>query len=991
MNKFLTWAALGALIAFVSTTVLASGEVVYIVGMASATNSKGITRELREHDRVAAGDVLSTKDKSEVIVAMEDNALVSLRANSQLKIDEYVAEGSRDDRSILTLYVGAVRAVTGWIGKIAPRNVQFRTASATVGIRGTDHEIAFVEEGAAAGTYSKVNDGRVVLSNSVGEVVVSKGGYARSAAGLPGAPRLLEKAPEVFKSGLGDANFIELKKKMAQTMDERLKARQQENTRLGKRTACSEEGGARQVLDEFLRAYENGQLNRIRERLDPAMVGYQRVIDDITQQINREKQIRVSVKDVNVQCGPDLAAIQYSWEKRFLDVVTSRPGFASGRASVLIHSEAGTWRLAGFGGENPFSEISGPGSRAQLNFGPAFSLDTVKPTPTAAKLFMEVVDADRTGQRRLQVQLSSSSGDAERIELTEGAPGHFSTSNVSVSSATAKVGDGVLQVTNGTILTLRYDDARNGASQPQSITKTISLSGKLPALDTTPDAFAFAPVNGVAPGSVATSSAAVISGIDAPAIVTVSNGVYAIESGAFGSVPGTVTNGQKVFVRVNAAPTPGTTKTAVLTIGGISASFNVTTAALSPATDTTPDPFTFAGQNNVPPGSVRTSNAIAVTGIDSPAPISVSNGSYAIGNSPFTTVAGTVSAGQLVAVRLTASTSAGVTTSATLNIGGVTSTFSVTTTVIAADTTPDPFVLVAQTGVPLNSLRTSNSISVTGINTQTSIGISNGAYSIDGGTFTSSAGAVSAGQSVVVRLAASASISTTTSATLTIGGVQSTFSVTTIGPSTTPSAFSFAPVSLATLATSYTSSTATINGINSPAPVSISGGTYSVAGGPFVTSAGTVSNGQTLVVRQVSSASSNVSTTATLTVGGLSVPFTVTTADLSPNAFSFPITAACGLGSGSATQVTSVPAVIGGINMPIAVSVTAPGRLSIAGGAPVSSGTISNGQTLTLSRLLPVPAGTSTVSVSAGQGPTVSATWSINCQPPAPSSSAGPR
>lgn len=51
----------------------------------------------------------------------------------------------------------------------------------------------------------------------------------------------------------------------------------------------------------------------------------------------------------------------------------------------------------------------------------------------------------------------------------------------------------------------------------------------------------------------------------------------------------------------------------------------------NPNADTTPNPFTFVDQTNVPRYSVRTFNAVTVTGINAPAPISVLGDGYLIG------------------------------------------------------------------------------------------------------------------------------------------------------------------------------------------------------------------------------------------------------------------------------------------------------------------------------------------------------------------------
>jgi hypothetical protein len=107
-----------------------------------------------------------------------------------------------------------------------------------------------------------------------------------------------------------------------------------------------------------------------------------------------------------------------------------------------------------------------------------------------------------------------------------------------------------------------------------------------------------------------------------------------------------------------------------------------------------------------------------------------------------------------------------------------------TSTTPAADTTPDAFSFTNQTGVPLSTLTSSNEVQIFGINTGAPISISGGEYSIalDPTTytaFTSSAGTIYNGQSIKVRHTSSANTSTNTSTTLTIGGVQATFTSTT--------------------------------------------------------------------------------------------------------------------------------------------------------------------------------------------------------------------
>ncbi len=95
----------------------------------------------------------------------------------------------------------------------------------------------------------------------------------------------------------------------------------------------------------------------------------------------------------------------------------------------------------------------------------------------------------------------------------------------------------------------------------------------------------------------------------------------------------------------------------------------------------------------------------------------------------------------------------------------------------------------------------------------------------------------------------------------------------------TPDAFSFASQTNVAPDTLIESETVTITGITYQAPVSITGGEYSIDGGAYVDSAGTVGKQQKVRVRVRSSAASSGEVTATLTVGDVSGTFTVKTAN----------------------------------------------------------------------------------------------------------------
>jgi hypothetical protein len=294
--------------------------------------------------------------------------------------------------------------------------------------------------------------------------------------------------------------------------------------------------------------------------------------------------------------------------------------------------------------------------------------------------------------------------------------------------------------------------------------------------DSTPDAFAFTAQTGVALNAVVTSNTITVAGINLPSAISIAGGSYSINGGAYTAAAGSVNNGNTVSVRQTASGSDSTTTTATLTIGGVNGAFSATTVAA----DTTPDAFSFTAQTGVALNAVGTSNTITVAGINAASAVSIAGGSYSINGGAYTAAAGSVNNGDTVTVRQTASGSNSTTTTATLTIGGVSGAFNATTVAVVADTTPDAFSFTAQTGVALNAVVTSSTITVAGINAASAVSIAGGSYSINGGAYTAAAGTVNNGNTVTVRQTASASNSTTTTATLTIGGVNGAFNATTV-------------------------------------------------------------------------------------------------------------------------------------------------------------------------------------------------------------------
>lgn len=97
-----------------------------------------------------------------------------------------------------------------------------------------------------------------------------------------------------------------------------------------------------------------------------------------------------------------------------------------------------------------------------------------------------------------------------------------------------------------------------------------------------------------------------------------------------------------------------------------------------------------------------------------------------------------------------------------------------------SDTTPDAFSFVSQNAVTQSAVITSAAVVITGINAASTVTVSGGTWSKNGGAYGGTSGTVVAGDSVTVRHTSSASLNTVTQTTLTVGGVSAIFSSTTV-------------------------------------------------------------------------------------------------------------------------------------------------------------------------------------------------------------------
>ncbi len=458
--------------------------------------------------------------------------------------------------------------------------------------------------------------------------------------------------------------------------------------------------------------------------------------------------------------------------------------------------------------------------------------------------------------------------------------------------------------------------------------------------DTTPDPFGFTAQTGVALGATVTSNSIIPTGYAAAAGISVANGQYSIGcSGSFTSSAGTINPGQSVCARHTASSTPGATVTTTLTIGGINGTFSSTTlpnyaltvnrigtgsgtVSSSPSgidcgqscsadflsgtsvtlaaaaggdssfagwsgsgcsgtgacvvsmtaarsvtarfnfiPDTTPNVFGFTPQADISPGSTVTSDTIVPSGYNTATAVVVANGQYSIGCSgTFTSSAGTISPGQSVCVRHTASSTPNTVVTTTLSIGGVSGTFSSKTLPIYLLTvskagTGSGMVTSSPAGIGCGTNCVENYYSGTTVTLTATADIGSMFAGWSGG------GCSGTGTCVVSMSAAR--------------GVTATFDRI---PDTTPDAFGFTPRTGVAVNGSITSEAITPSGYDAAAAVSVVNGQYSIGcSGTFTSSAGTLTPAQSVCVRHTSSGTPGGTVTTTLTLGDVNGTFSSTT------------------------------------------------------------------------------------------------------------------
>ncbi|MDF1875251.1 FecR domain-containing protein [Sulfurimonas sp. SAG-AH-194-I05] len=124
------------------------------IGYISAIKGSAIIQREGEKIVLHKGFLLEEKDriittkKSKVQIRFKDDTVISIGQNSTFYIYEYLFEENQEPIATFGLFTGALRAISGKIGKIAPQKFAMHTKTATIGIRGTNFGVILLDNDA---------------------------------------------------------------------------------------------------------------------------------------------------------------------------------------------------------------------------------------------------------------------------------------------------------------------------------------------------------------------------------------------------------------------------------------------------------------------------------------------------------------------------------------------------------------------------------------------------------------------------------------------------------------------------------------------------------------------------------------------------------------------------------------------------------------------------------------------------------------------------
>ena len=201
-----------------NSTAPVAARAVQVRGSAKVTHAGAAPVALEEGQPLYSSDEIQTQQESHVVLVFNDGARITVNPTSKMGISEYVSDAQPNAAGIgsmvIDLFKGGLRVATGLIGKAHPESVKVRTATATVGIRGTVFDLVGAPSSSPDNAspadmgdmpgdqslFAQSREGIITLTGTQGAPLVLHPGQSGRVNGLNIPARALEFAPSYFQN-----------------------------------------------------------------------------------------------------------------------------------------------------------------------------------------------------------------------------------------------------------------------------------------------------------------------------------------------------------------------------------------------------------------------------------------------------------------------------------------------------------------------------------------------------------------------------------------------------------------------------------------------------------------------------------------------------------------------------------------------------------------------------------------------------------------------
>jgi len=152
------------------------GNISELTGEASVVRDKPYNAELAFN--IQQNDEAVTTD-GRMAIRFLDDSQVKLTEHSQLTIDEYIFDPNPSkSKMAITFGLGTARFITGGLNKIDKNNIDLKTPTANIAIRGTDFTVTVDEIGRSLlillPDINGLSSGEIVVTTAMGTVTLNK-------------------------------------------------------------------------------------------------------------------------------------------------------------------------------------------------------------------------------------------------------------------------------------------------------------------------------------------------------------------------------------------------------------------------------------------------------------------------------------------------------------------------------------------------------------------------------------------------------------------------------------------------------------------------------------------------------------------------------------------------------------------------------------------------------------------------------------------------